>query len=191
MRHRCVAMMKVRQEKSVLPEASLNMADKLQNGNDEKGFSAFSGLVSDVAAEISNAVSASSPPQQTPKTIRQPADIDVGKPTDTGIQKHLRNRRVQSVLGVMVLVAIYVIVNRPGNFYECILDGMPGVRNNIAARQIMLNCRSKFPDAVISETKSSWGGSARDCVVKHGKSAGGEIGPNFIRRSCYALYPNE
>ncbi len=166
------------------------MADKLQNGDDKKGFAGFSGLVSDVASEISDAASSSSLPPQAPKPIPQPADIDVGQPAESVIQKYLRNRRVQIALGVMAIIAVYVL-NRPGNFYECILDDMPGVRNNIAAREIMLNCRKEFPDAVIPEDKSSLGGSARDCVVKHGKSAIGEIGPNLIRRSCYALYPNK
>ena len=166
------------------------MADKLPNGDGKKGFAGFSNLVSDVASEISDAASSSSLPPQAAKPITQPADIDVGQPAKSVIQKHLRNRRVQIALGVMAIIAIYVL-NRPGNFYECILDDMPGVRNNIAAREIMLNCRKDFPDAGTPETKSSWGGSARDCVVKYGKSAVGEIGPNLIRRSCYALHPNE
>jgi len=171
------------------------MADKLPNGDGEKGFAGFSSLVSDVASDISDA---STPHSKTTKSIPQLADIDAGQPiyeatqgAESAIQKHLRDRRVQIALGITaIIIAIYVL-NRPSNFYECILDDMPGVRNNIAAREIMLNCRKEFPDAGIPEDKSSLGGSARDCVVKNGKSAVGEIGPNLIRRSCYALYQNE
>ena len=171
------------------------MADKLPNGDDKKGFAGFSGLVSDVAADISDA---STPPTKTTKATPQPADIDAGQPNYeatlraySAIQKHLRNRHVQVALGITAIIIAVYVLSRPGNFYECILDDMPGVRNNIAAREIMLNCRKEFPDAVIPEDKSSLGGSARDCVVKNGKSAVGEIGPNLIRRSCYALYQNE
>jgi len=171
------------------------MTDKSSGGDGEKGFSAFSSLVSDVATDISDA---STPPPKTTQSTPQPADIDAGQRiyeatqgAESAIQKHLRNRYVQIALGITaIIIAIYVL-NRPSNFYECILEDMPGVRNNIAAREIMLNCRKEFPDAVIPEDKSSLGGSARDCVVKRGKSAVGEIGPNLIRRSCYALYPNE
>jgi hypothetical protein len=171
------------------------MTDKSSGGDGEKGFSAFSSLVSDVATDISDA---STPPPKTTKSTPQPADIDAWQPiyeatqgAESAIQKHLRNRHVQIALGITaIIIAIYVL-NRPSNFYECILDDMPGVRNNIAARKIMLNCRKEFPDAVIPEDKSSLGGSARDCVVKHGKSAVGEIGSNLIRRSCYAIYPNK
>lgn len=171
------------------------MADKLPNGDGEKGFAGFSSLVSDVTADISDA---STPPPKTTKSTPQPADIDAGQPiyeanqgADSAIQKHLCNRHAQIALGITTIIIAVYVLNRPGNFYECILDDMPGVRNNIAAREIMLNCRKDFPDPVIPETKSSWGGSARDCVVKYGKSAVGEIGPNLIRRSCYALHPNE
>lgn len=171
------------------------MADKTPGGDSEKGFSAFSSLVSDVAADISDA---STPPPKTTKPTPQPADIDAGQPiykatqgAESAIQKYLRDRRVQIALGVTAIIIVIYVLNRPSNFYECILDDMPGVRNNIAAREIMFNCRKEFPDAAIPKDKSSLGGTARECVVKHGRSAVGEIGPNLIRRSCYAVYPNE
>ena len=62
-------MMKARQGKSVLSERPLNMADKLPNGNDEKGFSAFSGLVSDVDKLLCD-VNADTPPKKQPSTQR-------------------------------------------------------------------------------------------------------------------------
>lgn len=119
------------------------MTDKSSGGDGEKGFSAFSSLVSDVATDISDA---STPPPKTTKFTPQPADIDAGQRIyeatqgyESAIQKHLRNRHVQIALGITaIIIAIYVL-NRPSNFYECILDDMPGVRNNIAAREIMLN----------------------------------------------------
>jgi hypothetical protein len=80
------------------------------------------------------------------------------------------------------------------NYYECILDEMPGVKNDIVAGQIMAKCKSKCTDKS-REEKTRFGFSGRitasKCALTYVKDTKSEKGRHIIRRACYALYPKE
>jgi hypothetical protein len=80
------------------------------------------------------------------------------------------------------------------NYYECILDKMPGVENDVAAYQISRVCSSKCTD-MSEKNKTSFGFSgkmtASKCAVKYAKKTQSEVGARIITRACYSLYPKE
>lgn len=80
------------------------------------------------------------------------------------------------------------------NYHECILDKMPGVENDIAARQISKVCSSKCTDnSEKNKTRFGFSGkmTASKCAVKYSRKTRSEIGARIITRACYSLYPNE
>lgn len=84
----------------------------------------------------------------------------------------------------------------PDNFWECILDEMPGTATNAAANEIIRECGKKFPDRVPLATKKTgfWGIgdlSAEECTFKYGKETKSRRALNFIRRACRKIYPTE
>ncbi len=50
----------------------------------------------------------------------------------------------------------------PSNYWECILEEMPGVKNDPAAIEIMRKCQKDFPDSPSVEKKGSLFGG-RNC----------------------------
>jgi hypothetical protein len=71
-------------------------------------------------------------------------------------------------------------------FWECILDKMPGVQNDVAANAVAMQCHEKAPSLDVSSKSSrmTW----QECVIKHGKNAVGSKGPMMIQAACYNLY---
>ncbi len=80
------------------------------------------------------------------------------------------------------------------NYYECILDKMPGTDNDVVANQIVFQCIQKCKDM---GQKNKWriglSGkvTAEKCFVKHAKSTRSEQAAIVIRTACYMLYPYE
>lgn len=79
----------------------------------------------------------------------------------------------------------------PSNVYECILDEMPGVKNDPAAVEVMRKCRKKFPNNPAVEKKTPVIGikTAGECVLKYGKDVLSPKGAKYIQAACYRLYP--
>lgn len=80
------------------------------------------------------------------------------------------------------------------NYYECILDEMPGVKNDFVARQIIANCSSKCPDSTTKKkTRLGFSGkmTASKCFLKYAKDTNSELGARIIRYSCYSLYQSD
>ena len=79
----------------------------------------------------------------------------------------------------------------PSNFWECILDEMPGVKNDPAAIEVLRKCRNEFPSNASVEKKSPIFGvkTAGECVIENGKDVSSNRGAKLIRAACYNLYP--
>lgn len=81
----------------------------------------------------------------------------------------------------------------PSNYWECILDRMPGVKNDSVAIEVIRKCRKKFPNSLEVEKKSPLFGvkTAGECVLKYGKDISSPRGVKLVRIACYRLYPKE
>lgn len=96
------------------------------------------------------------------------------------------------VLSVLFLVcAPAQALFGPDNYYECLLDRMPGVANDFAARQVIADCSKEFPRRV-AEKRSGWlHPTAGACILKHGKSTGSQLAGRAIAMACRSLYVTE
>lgn len=106
--------------------------------------------------------------------------------------------KIRIIMGSLVILFSFLAINCYAdifgacNYYECILDEMPGVKNDIVARQIIANCASKCPDkSTKKKTRLGFSGrrTASKCFLKYAKDTTSEVGARVIRYSCYSLYP--
>lgn len=76
-------------------------------------------------------------------------------------------------------------------FDECILEKMPGIDGNGAARAILSSCNQKYPERSEPENKLGIFGPKNydDCVFKHIKGKESEIAAGAIMGSCYQIFP--
>lgn len=81
----------------------------------------------------------------------------------------------------------------PSNFDECILDRMPGVKNDTVASETREICRKEFPNQSEVKKKSAIIGikNSSECVLKYAKDETSPLSARLIKTSCYKLYPKE
>ena len=82
----------------------------------------------------------------------------------------------------------------PSNYWECILDEMPGVKNDPAAIEVIKKCRNEFPNSSNDmEKKSPIIGvkTAGECVRDYGKEVSSPMGAKAVQIACYRLYPRK
>ena len=79
------------------------------------------------------------------------------------------------------------------NYWECILDEMPGVKNDPAAIEVVRKCRKEFPSSTKVEKKSPLFGvkTAGECVLEYAKDVSSPRGAKLVRAACYRLYPRK
>ncbi|WP_459947358.1 hypothetical protein [Desulfocastanea catecholica] len=77
------------------------------------------------------------------------------------------------------------------NYWECLLEEMPGVKNDPAAIELMRKCKENYPISSYVEKKTPLFGvkKAGECVIKYGKDVSSPKGADAIKRACYKLYP--
>lgn len=77
------------------------------------------------------------------------------------------------------------------NYWECILDAMPGAKNDLVAAEIIRACAESFPhDEGVVENASLFGiRTAGECVLEYGDEVSSPIAAQQIRTACYRLYP--
>lgn len=98
---------------------------------------------------------------------------------------------------LLLLMFLPCVVNAgifgSSNYWECILEEMPGVRNDPAVYAVIGKCRKDFPNRSSVRKKSSiFGGTtARECFLEHGKAVSNPKTVKFLRHACYRLYPKE
>ena len=82
----------------------------------------------------------------------------------------------------------------PDNYWECILDTMPEIHSDTVAKEAVAVCKDRFPfhERIFTDKKHPWFGvkTAKQCVLKHGKTIKSEIAARNIQAACYKLYPN-
>lgn len=178
------------------------------DNDSSKGFSGFGDFVSDVTEDLKHPVHIASDTSQ-PVSRQRESDAGLSIPHSDEVNhkrgksppgfnlavvlEKLKSLDRRYLLGgaAALLIGLYQLI-LPHSYHECILDKMPGTRNDVAAYAIARSCREKFPDTSMPDSKKTmWGTTVRDCVSKYAKTSGGESAPYQIRRACFALYPNE
>lgn len=81
----------------------------------------------------------------------------------------------------------------PSNFWECVLEKMPGVQNDPVAYQIAADCNTRFPNPPEISGKDKVGGlfsvpHAPECVIRYAKNTRSNFGAQLITAACYQLY---
>jgi hypothetical protein len=89
--------------------------------------------------------------------------------------------------------SVYAGLLGPSNLWECILEEMPGVKNDPAAIEVIRKCKKEFPSTPEVKKKSPIFGvsTAGECVIEYAKDVSSPRGAKYIRAACYKLYPKE
>lgn len=75
------------------------------------------------------------------------------------------------------------------NYWDCILDQMPGVQNDVAAGAVMRQCHVQAPNRAVERKRSTFlGMNAEKCLLKNGKKVRSERAAVQIRLACRSLY---
>lgn len=75
------------------------------------------------------------------------------------------------------------------NYWDCVLEEMPGAQNDIAARAVMRKCNTEAPARVVERKRFKFlGMDFNECLVKNTKSIRSELGANQVRFACRYLY---
>ena len=81
----------------------------------------------------------------------------------------------------------------PSNYWECLLDSMPGTKNDIVGTNLIIQCNKKFPNPSLIAEKDKVGGLFKsptkdDCIMKYAKDTTSPIAARSIYSACYQLY---
>jgi hypothetical protein len=79
------------------------------------------------------------------------------------------------------------------NFAECILNDLPGVKNDIAAKAGFQQCEKKYPkgysEIYQGEGRGLFGyNSGDECTIDKAKETPSRVGGYVINVACYCLY---
>ena len=81
------------------------------------------------------------------------------------------------------------------NYWQCLLDELPDVKNDTVAESIVNQCKDSHPihTRIFIEKNSSWFGfsSADQCVKRKAKSVRSEVAAQYLQAACYKLYTNK
>ena len=81
------------------------------------------------------------------------------------------------------------------NYWQCLLDELPAVKNDTVAESIVNQCKDTYPihTRIFIQKNSSWFGfnSAEQCVTRKAKSVRSEVAARYLQAACYKLYPNK
>lgn len=96
------------------------------------------------------------------------------------------------LLGVIAVIwsaAAFPRLFGPSNYWECILDEMPGIKNDPAAIEVIRQCRKEFPNSSNVEKKISLFGTKT--AGEYGSDISNPRGAKMVRAACYRLYPRK
>lgn len=79
------------------------------------------------------------------------------------------------------------------NWYECVLNRMPGVQNNYAASAILKSCYTEFgqPEPYAEHPPHGWFArypSGDACTRAKAAGTGSELGARVLTAACHHLY---
>lgn len=105
--------------------------------------------------------------------------------------KHIKYLTALVVL--LLPISAFAGLFGPSNYWECILEEMPGVKNDPSAIEVIRKCRKEFPTTSEVEKKSPIIGikTSGECVLEYAKDVSSPRGAKLIRAACYRLYPRE
>ena len=88
-------------------------------------------------------------------------------------------------------VSAFAGILGPKNYYECILEKLPGVDMDRAAYQIDHACRDQFPGKEQPKKKKGWlkNTTVADCIEKNTKRTLSPVAINIISNACRSIYP--
>jgi hypothetical protein len=91
-------------------------------------------------------------------------------------------------IGFAIAIQVFLFsgVFGPSNYWECLLDEMPGVKNDRVASAVMMICRKEHPGGV--EVKKIGNGTVSQCIAKYGKDVQGDRAVKAISYACNRLY---
>lgn len=96
------------------------------------------------------------------------------------------------LLGPLATPTAWAGIFGPSNWYECVLDRMPGVQNDYAAAAIIKSCSDVFgdPDTSPTSTKDWFAtlGSGDACVAAKALTTASINGARVIVASCHRLF---
>lgn len=81
----------------------------------------------------------------------------------------------------------------PSNYWECILDRVPGTKNDTIAIRLIVKCQEKFPNPrpVLDRDKVRGfisNPTKDDCLMKYARETYSPLAAKVINASCYQLY---
>lgn len=82
----------------------------------------------------------------------------------------------------------------PDNYAECLLENLPGIRNDVAVTEVVRKCLSEFPegfDGVEPRTSIFGQRTWSECTLEYGREISAERGARLVRAACRRLYPPE
>jgi hypothetical protein len=85
------------------------------------------------------------------------------------------------------------LFSSPDSYQACVLDTLPGARNDIIAVEQVMQCRTEFPGytAPPENPSSGFGPSTRSqCVLDYAESTPSRYAATQIREACYFLFRN-
>jgi len=75
------------------------------------------------------------------------------------------------------------------NYWECILDEMPGTQTKAIAYSIRKKCNQYKKYYNIEKKSPLWGvTNATECTIKYGKETPSNLAVKIIRQACNTLY---
>lgn len=98
---------------------------------------------------------------------------------------------------LLFLCALSVSASAWANFPACILDDMPGAKNDIYAQHVFSACYRKYPGGNTSAEALAVQGSrpgffsfknGAECTLKKTKDTTSPKGASIIRAACFHLY---
>ncbi|KTT33823.1 hypothetical protein SB18R_03305 [Pseudomonas oryzihabitans] len=94
---------------------------------------------------------------------------------------------------LLALLLVLPVSSFAGNFATCILDKVPGVKNDNAAGAAFQVCNAKYPDRYQGVTQGDGRGiwsydSGAECALAKARDTLSSDGAGMIRVACNALY---
>ncbi|HHJ40341.1 MAG: hypothetical protein AXA67_05670 [Methylothermaceae bacteria B42] len=79
----------------------------------------------------------------------------------------------------------------PDNYWECLLDSMPGTMTYGGSMENIARCEKKFPDKSAYKTKNAVFGPKNygQCLQKYASQTQEPLARQSILNACYRLYP--
>ncbi len=101
-------------------------------------------------------------------------------------------KRTVTVIALALLVAPHIAFADTDGYWDCILDKMPGVENDVTAYSIRRLCSQKnnYNPNIPATKRTGWFDfeSGAECTAKKSKDTRSTLGARAVMSACYAFY---